>query len=102
MFRKVKFIVITDSFGNECPIIFPETIIHKDMAMSQKRMMGNSCKILSGGFVNIEDSPTDIEYSTASVNHKLFAYGESESLGLKAREEDTELLNRMFYGREDK
>jgi len=100
MIRKVKYIVITDRFGDECPIIFPETIIHKDMAMSQQRMMGNSCKILSGGFVSIEDSPTEIEYNYASVNHKLFAYGKSDSLGLEAREEDTELLNRIFYGRE--
>jgi len=98
MLNKVKYIVVVDKFGNECPIIFPETIIHKDMAKSQTRLNGN--KTISAGFVVIEDYSKDIEYrSGISVNHKLFAHGRSDSLNIDSRQEDTELLNRMFYGR---
>jgi hypothetical protein len=65
----MKYIVVTAN-GLEVAITFPEVITHADMAGRQS--------VVAAGF----------------CNRDLEAFGESTSLGLKSRTQDTQLLKR--------
>ena len=65
------------------PILFPETLSHADIASKI------GLEPISAGFwvVTPSSNGSGVKYE---------AFGESFTLGLKSREEDTEILNRYF------
>ena len=75
-----KYVVIEYPEKGECIIIFPDMLVHKDIGRNNAHM---GCKIISAGFVTLRDG-------------EIICHGESESLKLKSRPEDTDLANRMF------
>ena len=76
MLHRSKYIIIDSDFG-ELPIVFSELFKHSDM----KAIQG---KIVSAGFCFIDH------------NGQYSCYGDSVSLGLKSREEDATILNKML------
>jgi hypothetical protein len=73
-----KYIVIDRGIAGKEIIIFPDTIIHKDMFAACKNAF--QCELISAGAVSVKKGV-------------LCCYGESISLGKKCRpKEDTELL----------
>jgi hypothetical protein len=77
-----KYICIDYPIKGEAIIIFPEMLVHKDVARNNAHA---GCKIISAGFVTFVDA-----------GH-FICHGESESLGIKSRpEQDSELVNFMF------
>ena len=66
----------------EVPVIFPNSLVHKDMADTLIRMCPGfeGGKAVSGGFLS----------STGLCQDPV--HGESESLKLKSRPEDTDLI----------
>ena len=96
MSMEVKYVVIKDRFGNETPVIFGANFQHSEIAYS----ICNKEDVVSAGFVDIGDLDEYDEYDSGiMVKHKLNAFGKSVSLNKESREEDSELLNYMFYGR---
>jgi len=96
MSREVKYIVVKDEYDNETPVIFGANFQHSDIA----RDICGKENVVSGGFVDIIDLDEYEQYDSGiCVKHKLSAWGESVSLRKKSRKEDSDLLNRMFYGR---
>ncbi len=94
--EEVKYIVVKDKYDNETPVIFGANFQHSDIAYS----ICSKEDVVSAGFVGIEDLDEYDEYDSGIVvKHKLSAFGGSVSLNKKSREEDSELLNYMFYGR---
>ena len=76
----MKYIIIKASWNEgEEAIIFPETLIHRDIARSIPCM--DYYELVSAGF----------------CNGKLEAYGESETLHKKSRPEDTGILQMNFH-----
>ena len=64
--------IIFENDGLPCPVIFSKTVTHSDMANKVKGLG----KPISAGFVSGE----------------LTAWGESSSLNLKSRKQDTQLI----------
>ena len=78
---KNKYIIIKEG-SIEMPILFPGLLNHIDVAR------GTGKEAVGAGFWDIDtNNPDKIEY---------FAYGESITLGIKSREQDSEILNRFF------
>lgn len=69
----MKYIIVEDETGMEIPVVFPEIVNHNRMG---------TMKIVSAGFCALRDGKFD-------------TWGESKSLGVKNRNEDEEILNRM-------
>lgn len=86
---KIKYIIVKNSSGQECAILFDKTITHREAARIHSAMHGPH--VISAGFC-------DIVRSLADPNtHNVSVYGESESLGgLKPRPEDDKLIARLF------
>lgn len=77
-----KYICIDYPIKGEAIIIFPETLVHKDMAQNNAHA---GCKIISAGFTMENDTG------------RLVCYGRSESLGIDSRPEiDTAIVNKML------
>ena len=75
-----KYIVIDYPEKGEAIIIFPEMLVHRHVARDNAHM---GCKTISAGFVTLRDG-------------EFICHGKSESLGIKSRPEDADLVNRMF------
>lgn len=73
-----KYIIFDGPTGEE-PILFPPWINHDDMA----RKMGR--KAISAGFVKMADDD-------------VTCYGKSLSLNLRAREEDSHIVEMLLIG----
>mgnify|MGYP007134672514 CR=1 FL=1 len=71
-----KYIIIADPSGNENIIVFPATMVHKDVAWCLAKSKQACFETVSAGF----------------VDEFLNCYGESSSMGLRSRPEDTNLL----------
>lgn len=71
---RCKYIVV-DNGLLEVIIVFPDILQHRDVAQS----FGD---VVSGGFITKED--------------EFICYGESISLGLKSRREDTDIANQQL------
>lgn len=69
----MKYIIFRD---NEI-VIFSESLKHSDIANSLKK------KVISAGFVHLYDN-------------KIYAGGESMTLGIEARAEDGEIIKRKL------
>ena len=74
--------------GLETPIIFPEWIAHSDIAQVT---INPKVKLLSAGFCYVTTNSRDEAI--------VYAQGESISLRIKSRKEDSEILNTMFNRR---
>ncbi len=74
--------IIFDNAEIEIPIVFPTLIQHKDMAAMVKTKYPDA-KPISAGFCRL-------------VDEKLVCGGDSVSLQLKPRPEDSELLTQLF------
>lgn len=64
------------------PVVFPETLVHADVA---RQLFGPGAIIHGAGFVQIDREG------------RYVCYGESISLGVKSREDDSDVLN-MYLG----
>jgi hypothetical protein len=83
----MKYIIFKDE-GKEVPIIFPETMDHS-------RFVG--LRPISAGFVNLYGDDRPLEGASCNDNAiKVWAGGESTSLGLKSRPEDKEILEKAL------
>lgn len=72
----MKFLIYEDT-GLELPIVFCDVTTHSTMANMINK------KIVSAGFCSVVDG-------------NWVAYGDSISLGLKARKEDSNLIDKMM------
>lgn len=83
----MKYIVTKQDDGTEELFMFPREINH-DAMMEALRMMRNQTY---GQWQRIFRTPIAAGFVDGNV-----CYGQSETLGLKARKEDKELLERSF------
>ena len=81
LYKRTKYIIVEDPEFGPLPYIFPNIITHFDFA----RTIGEV--VISAGFCDITTKGT------------WNAYGHSESLHLKSRPEDSEILTRFLIGR---
>jgi hypothetical protein len=79
MSRVMKYVM----FELDTPIVFPDHLIHADMARSQQMVA------TSAGFCHIGGRDE-------LGNPQFVCYGESISLQLKSRDKDSEIMNRTF------
>lgn len=82
----MKFIVIEKKDGKltrKYPILFPNFLVHKDVAETMLEGVLKGGKVISGGELN--------SFDIQSV------YGKSTTLGLKVREEDGSLIKMIDY-----
>lgn len=73
----MKYIMLTSDDGQHIPILFPDFMVHEDVAKAICRLMAQTSKTYitptSAGFVSLGDVVT---------------HGESESIGVKSTEID--------------
>jgi len=79
--KMMKYIMINDRYMNEVPVMFPMTIEHVDIGM---QVADTKEKIISAGFV----LPITMAGKTT-----YRAFGESVSLDIKSRPEDSKIIN---------
>lgn len=77
--EKMKYIIFNRS-GLEVPLIFPTTVNHIEIA----QRIGMVFKVVSAGQCSVGN------------DGKIYCWGESISLKVKSREEDTEIINRIM------
>lgn len=82
---KTKYVMFEDMKGVEVPFLFPDYVTHKDFA---RHMMSVGCTYVSAGFVDI-----DVDQFLQPIYR---VYGESISLDLKSRPEDSKIINDMM------
>lgn len=76
----MKYIVVRDREDKEYAIVFPDAIIHKDVARIHR---ATDVRVVSAGFCSI--GPTLAR-----------AWGESESIGIGSREIDSAIIGADF------
>jgi hypothetical protein len=76
LYKKMKYIII-DKF---MPVIFSEGIKHRDL--------GHGLNVTSAGFCRFDDE------------NQIHAYGESISLNLSSKPEDSEIIQKFLITRE--
>lgn len=87
----MKYIVYLDGWGLPTPIVFPDSIQHRQMAVDIMGPVGlqqdstGASRILGAGFIIL-------------TSDGLECFGNSVSLNVKARDEDTVLINKMLKG----
>lgn len=83
-----KYVILTDGVV-EHPIIFPKNLVHLIIAAgtiaAYKAETGTEYKVISAGFVSIK--PVD-----NVLGVWMEAYGESETLGIRSRPQDSSVL----------
>jgi len=75
----MKYIIVRDREEQEAAIIFPDRIIHREVARIHR---ASGTRVVSAGF--------------CVIGEVVRAWGESESLNMKSRPQDTEILKRDF------
>lgn len=83
----LKYITVRDRDEIESAILFPETVIHRDVGRIHS---ASGVRVLSAGFVQIDHG---CGYDGKAV---VSVYGRSESLRMEPRPEDAELIRRDF------
>ena len=83
MFEQMKYIIVKNNMGREVPIIFSDSFAHGDIYQALVSHRGEKVKLVSAGFV---------------VHHPkgLDCFGRSVTLGVKAREVDSEIVSTQF------
>ena len=81
----MKYIVYHKGHIENCAVIFNRLTDHDDMA----RKLGADIKVVSAGFVTLDLQ--DDKYPVPRC------YGKSVSLNKVSREEDSEILRKLFY-----
>ena len=74
----MKYIVVKDRDDKEHAIVFPDKVIHKDVARIHR---ATDVRVISAGFCCLTD---------------LIVWGESESHKMKHRDEDAAILRKDF------
>ena len=82
MNRAAKYIIYDDDLL-DVAVIFSNHIQHDSMAMTI------GCKPISAGFVEID--------GTKNGEPRAIAFGESVSLGLKSRPQDSKIIQKMLH-----
>jgi len=77
--KHMKYIMLDHPSVGDCPILFPVIFAHRDIAAS----LIDKEKLVSAGFVYLDDN-------------KVVAHDGSDSLGLKARPQDAEIIQRFL------
>lgn len=90
----MKYLILKVQLGSanvprHIPIIFPDLLVHKLVFDNTKMMLlrehnAQSVEAYSGGFVN-------------SMDLDVSCHGESESLGVKAKEGDADIIRSFDY-----
>lgn len=85
----MKYIVLRQNFGSfakEIPVIFPDVLVHSDVAETMKRLPElRSADVISAGFVS-------------SLDCDVACHGESTTLKLKSRgEQDSKFIKMYDY-----
>lgn len=75
----MKYIIVRDRDEKESAIVFPDRIVHREVARIHS---ASGTRVVSAGFCQIVD--------------QVAAWGESESLKIKSRPEDTAILRADF------
>ena len=92
MSDRAKYIVVEIFCGTETPILFPPHVGHGDMARSLSITPDD---VLAAGFVAFstkERLHCGLPYQTVEAK----AYGESTSLKVQSREEDSRLISQAM------
>lgn len=76
-----KYVIVESDTGIECPILFPNYLIHADVAFRFNRAQ----RVVSAGFFSLGDG-------------KAHCWGKSESLKVESRPEDAAILLKHFGG----
>lgn len=91
----MKYIVLNviskSGMGMDVPFVFPDIIVHSMMA----HVCVDLCKMTWGADVDVTPISAGFLSSTAFEDE---CYGESMSLGLKSRPEDSRLIKMCDYG----
>jgi hypothetical protein len=83
-----KYIMLSDG-NSDFPIIFPKIMVHSEVASATRKILrhtrGNSLEVVSAGFVSIKPSDNIMGFW-------FVCHGESETLQLKSRPEDSAIV----------
>jgi len=79
--KYIMYIKEIEGIKRKIPIIFPDSLVHIEVAKALKDLVHTS-KICSAGEINMVASST---------------FGESTTLGIKAKKEDVEIINDYNY-----
>ncbi len=79
-----KYLIVKTGYGAEGAIIFGGWLTHKQVA-------GN-LNVVSAGFCELES----VDLACYGKGFIYSVHGRSVSLGLESRQEDSEILNRLF------
>ena len=77
----MKYIIVKDQFEEEVPILFPESLQHRDVVN-----MNSTLPVVSAGFCNI------------GIDGLWYAQGESISLKKRSRQKDATIIGRYVRG----
>jgi hypothetical protein len=97
-----KYVIVRLGNDRELPVIFPESMVHSEMANALKAYYGNEAQFLANGQLTddavrvIHDSVVPVAAGHCEVR-VLGAQGRSETLQLDSRPEDTDLINGHPY-----
>ena len=93
--RRMKYIII-DNGLEELPFIFSDLVNHNDMERALQRLVHGDT--VSAGFVVIKHEEVGSHYMEGDPTFEthFVCYGESISLDLKSRPEDSDVLNRVL------
>lgn len=81
------FAIENNGLVRNIPVIFPDILVHKEVAerVGSCKMLRGVAKPVSAGFVQFGNGG------------KVQAFGESESLGLASRPQDSEIITTYDY-----
>lgn len=78
----MKYVMLEDTEGRKIPIIFPDHLVHADVAMVMCKLINTRQKVRVG--------PTSAGFISVGVD--IQTHGESETLGLKSKPTDTDYI----------
>jgi hypothetical protein len=81
----MKYIIFRDrKLNREIPILFPNTLVHLDVALALSKVVGTSIVVAAG------------EFSSLAIDSEAF-YGQSTSIGIKSRAIDGDFISGLDY-----
>jgi hypothetical protein len=88
---RMKYVMINDYI----PFLFLEVVSHVEMKSLRSESFHGQGKITSAGFVQITMGE---ETGSGTYEITAYAFGESQSLGVKSKPQDSEIITRMLRG----